>query len=650
MLGLSETPGVYIRRSGRSRAGVTAVRTDVTGFIGIAEQGPLGLPVRIETTRQFEAIFGGYLGGAFLAYCVRAFFENGGSRCLVVRVAADNPATGARAATVGIPDVLGNIGLTVAAASPGVWGNGLSVALSPAWRAETTAPMPPVEATALDVTGTDGFEVGHLVRVSQPGAADTYRIIAVVDPGGRKLHFVHPEPELRRPTDAPLSGLLPGVPVRIEGLEYDLAVRRNGRLIAIFSGLGLVPGGPRYIGDVLRPVEPDMDGLLPDPIPSVTVSVPEKPHGAVPPPLDVVTGVAIPLEGGRDGLSELSPADFKTGLKALEQHRDVSILAVPDILIQPKRPVFLPFQRPPVDPCPVCPPETPPAQSLPPPQAELPPTFGEAAILEVQASMIDQCERLRDRFALIDSPWPAVRADAAGLRGVQAWRARFDSAFGALYMPWLYVPDPLGMAPTRAVPSCGHVAGQMAATDLVTGSHKAAANVPVVWAQSPSLTVGPIAHGLLNSAGINVITGRDGRALRILGARTMSSDPAWRYVPVRRFISMLRRALDSATQWAVFEPNSAETRSLLAQSIGIFLESLRRGGALAGDRPAEAFRVRCDESNNPSSGRSRGELVVDLAVAPVKPLEFIQLRMGRREQSFELAEQGAATAEQVGVV
>ncbi|MEX2631489.1 MAG: phage tail sheath C-terminal domain-containing protein [Tistlia sp.] len=648
MPGLPDTPGVYIQRDDRSRAGVSVVRTDVTGFVGIAEKGPLGRPVRIETMRQFETVFGGYLGSAFLAYSVRAFFENGGRRCLVVRVAAGNPATGAAPAIRSIPDTGGGPGLEIAASSPGSWGNGLTVTINTAWRAETVAANPPVAATALAVAATEGFAAGQLVRLSQPGLAEQYRILAAVDPGARLLHFVHPEPASRRATDRPLAGLLPGAPVRIERLDYDLAVSSNGLPVALYAGLSLVPGGPRYVADVLRPVEPDDDGVLPGPPPPLTVTVPERPAGEIPLPLAVVPGVPLALAGGRDGLGELSPADFKAGLAALEDQRDLSILAVPDILIEPLRRPVLSYDPPTLDPCVPCPPPPAAAEPLPPPLAELPPRFGEAAIAEVQAAMLEQCERLRDRVALVDPPWRAVRGEAVGLGAVQAWRSRFDSAFGALYLPWLAVPDPLGLAPTRMIPPSGHVAGQIAATDIATGPHRAAANSPLAWAQAASLEVGAGGHGLLNSAGLNVIAARDGRPLRILGARTMSSDPAWRFLPVRRFVSMLRRALDAATQWAVFEPNSAETRALLAQSIGIFLESLRRGGALAGDRPAEAFRVRCDETNNPPSARAVGELLVDIAVAPARPLEFILLRLGRREEAFELAEQGALALDSVG--
>jgi uncharacterized protein len=652
MLGLSDTPGVYIQRQDRSDARVSRMRTDIAAFVGIAEAGPLGMPVRVQSMRQFEAVFGSYTGSAFLAYSVRAFFENGGRECLAVRVATDDPAMGAAAAERVVRDVNGDVALTVSASSPGTWGNGVEIALAPAWRAETQATDPPVNAPSLIVLGTDGFAADQLVRVTQFGLPDQYRVLAAVDPASQSLHFVHPEPLLRKPRHAPLTGLLPAIPVRVERLDYDLTMFRNGMLAAVYAGLSLVPDSPRYVGEVLREVLPGPNGLLervPEP---VVARLEELPAAAVPVPLDVVAGERLTLGGGRDGLSELTPAEFKAGLAALSVIGDVSILAVPDILVQPVRPLILPYRPPEPDPCAVCPEPAPASEPLPPPVPELPPIFSDAQIYEVQSAMIEQCERLRDRVALIDPPWQSVRTDAVGLGGVQAWRLRFDSAFGGLYLPWLAVPDPLGrgVRPLRYIPPSGHVAGQLAASDLATGPHRAAANTNLEWVQAPSLSVEPAAHGLLNSAGLNVIGARNGRPLRILGARTVSSDPLWLFFPVRRFMSMLRRSLDAATQWAVFEPNSAETRTLLTQTIGIFLESLRRGGALAGAAPAEAFRVRCDESNNPASSRARGELFIDIAVAPAKPLEFIVLRLSRVEEAFELREQGALAVQQVGAV
>lgn len=644
MLRPADGPGVFIQRDDRSRVGVAAVRTDIAGFAGIAEAGPLDAAVRIETMRQFETSFGRYTGAGFLAYSVRAFFENGGRECLVARVASDDPETGAATASVAIA---GAPGLTIRAVSPGSWGNGLEVLLASSWRAETLAPAGQIGGPALAVAGTEGFAARALVRLSQPGRPDMYRIVALADAAAGMLHFVHPDPERRRPTDAALAGLDPASPVRVERLVLSLSVRRGGMLVAVYPDLGLVAGEADFIGDVLRAYPPDDKGLYEKVPPPVVVEVDAIAATAIPLP-PAAAGTWLPLAGGRDGLAGLAAADFLRALALIEAHGDVSILAAPDLVVAPVARIYLALDPAEPDPCAPCPVPAPAAVPVAPPQPELPSPLAAEAVHQVQAAMIEQCERLRDRIALIDAPLAAVRSQSVGTGPVLAWRQRFDSAFAALTFPWLEVCDPLGAAPLRAIPPSGHVAGQLAATDLATGPHKAAANRPLAWVEAPTIAVSPPAHGLLNESGINVAIARNGRPVRILGARSLSSDPDWRFLPVRRLVSMLRRALDAATQWAVFEPNDEHTRGLLAQSTGAFLESLRRGGALAGDRPDAAWRVRCDETNNPSTARARGELVLDIAIAPAKPLEFIILRLGRSEAGFELAEQGRIAIAQAG--
>jgi phage tail sheath protein FI len=292
----------------------------------------------------------------------------------------------------------------------------------------------------------------------------------------------------------------------------------------------------------------------------------------------------------------------------------------------------------PVDPCEPCATPELVAPAAVPAEPELPPVFDPGTIHRVQAAMIDQCERLRDRVAIIDSPFAAARNGALGPGPVRAWRSRFDSPFGALYHPWLSVPDPLGRGGVRLVPPSGHIAGQYAAMDQAVGVHRAAADVAISWAQGAAFRIDAATHGLLNREGINVIAAREGRIVRALGARTLASDPQWRFVPVRRLISMLRDALDAATQWAVFEPNDDATRQLIQDSIARFLDALWRAGALAGSIAEEAYRVRCDEVNNDATRRANGELHVDIAVAPSMPMEFVVLRVGRQANRFELVE------------
>jgi len=150
------------------------------------------------------------------------------------------------------------------------------------------------------------------------------------------------------------------------------------------------------------------------------------------------------------------------------------------------------------------------------------------------------------------------------------------------------------------------------------------------------------AHGVLNPIGDNVIRPVAGRGIRVLGARTTGSDASWRYVNVRRLLMMIAKAIDASVQWAVFEPNDALTRAKLRMSLDGFLRALWEQGALAGTSAADAFRVRCDEGNNPPDERDLGRLLAEVRVAPAQPLEFVVLRVGRAGNEFEVTELTAA--------
>jgi uncharacterized protein len=192
---------------------------------------------------------------------------------------------------------------------------------------------------------------------------------------------------------------------------------------------------------------------------------------------------------------------------------------------------------------------------------------------------------------------------------------------------------------TRRIPPCGHVAGQYARSDLETGVHKAPANAPLVWAQNVSVLIDDATHGLLNPDGINAIRVLPGRGLRIFGARTVSSDPDWRYVNVRRLMMMVEKAIDLSTQWASFEPNNEFTWAKIRLALTGFLSNLWRSGALVGEM-RQAFFVRCDESNNPPAQRALGQLIADVGVAPSIPYEFVVVRINRTAGELEILELG----------
>ena len=363
------------------------------------------------------------------------------------------------------------------------------------------------------------------------------------------------------------------------------------------------------------------------------------------------------LTGGRDGLRLLSADDFtgaewapddsdlvqaarRRGFRALVAVDEVAMVAIPDIHIHPVAPpqfAPLPPCRP--DPCAIgATPATP--EPEPPAAPELPPVFSEADVFRVQADLVGHCEAMRDRVALLDPPFDAAHGSTPGVAAIRAWRQRFDSNMAALHHPWVRVVDPrrLRREPTRAIPPSGHVAGQVARTDRATGVHKAPANDALVWAQDLTAAIDDEAHGLLNTLGINVLRALPGRGIRIMGARTVSSDPTWRFLPVRRLVLMVMKALDLASQWAVFEPNDIGTRERLRMSILVYLATLWQQGQLAGASMEEAFFVRCDETNNPAADVANGRLCVDIGIAPAIPFEFVVVRVWRSRNELEITE------------
>jgi hypothetical protein len=206
--------------------------------------------------------------------------------------------------------------------------------------------------------------------------------------------------------------------------------------------------------------------------------------------------------------------------------------------------------------------------------------------------------------------------------------AGYDSKFAALYYPWIEVMDPLSKSPILIPPS-GHVAGIWARTDATRGVHKAPANEVVLGANGLGFQVTGEEQGGLNQVGINCIRSFPGRGIRVWGARTLSSDPEWRYLNVRRLFNYVSESIMNGTQWAVFEPNDQRLWTQLRISTANFLTRVWRDGALFGSTLAEAFYVKCDAETNPPDVVEAGQVVVEVGIAPVKPAEFVIFRISQ---------------------
>lgn len=250
---------------------------------------------------------------------------------------------------------------------------------------------------------------------------------------------------------------------------------------------------------------------------------------------------------------------------------------------------------------------------------------GNDMIKAVQTMMIGHCERLGDRVAILDAP-PDMNPQE-----IKKWRmdtAGFDSSYAAMYWPWIQVMDPATNRPIYVPPS-GHIAGVWARSDGTRGVHKAPANEVVQGAIGLAYQATKGEQDTLNPNAVNVIRSFPGRGIRVWGARTLSSNPSWRYINVRRLFNFVEKSIQNGTQWVVFEPNDRKLWARVRRDINAFLKTVWRDGALFGSTPAEAFYVKCDDELNPPEIRDMGRLIIEIGMSPVKPAEFVIFRISQ---------------------
>ena len=244
---------------------------------------------------------------------------------------------------------------------------------------------------------------------------------------------------------------------------------------------------------------------------------------------------------------------------------------------------------------------------------------------DLQGKMIAHCEGAGDRMAILDAPPNLIPQE------ILDWRmntAGYDSKFATLYYPWIEVQDPLTNQPILVPPS-GHVAGVWCRTDSTRGVHKAPANEVVMGVNGLGFQVTQGEQGGLNKVGINCIRSFPGRGIRIWGARTLSSDPEWRYINVRRLFNYIAESIMEGTQWSVFEPNDERLWMQLRIAASNFLTRTWREGALFGSSPEQAFFVKCDSETNPPDVIEAGQVICEIGIAPVKPAEFVVFRLSQ---------------------
>ena len=586
-------PGVYVEEVSFRSKSIEGVPTSTTGFAGVTHYGPVRYtggpknsePRLITSFTEFERVYGSLNEmdsgrTAYLAHAARAYFENGGKRLYVSRVFVPRVGDGA----LGVAGRIitdGSLNATWKARWPGAMGNVLV----------QTQPM----RTRVTVTASGRVQRvkdGAVIEVLAPGS-DPPPPNAPITPGDLRIVRIDADGnQTISPGGAPAANNV------VHLVELMVTVQSGNDRIDQYNELGADPEQTRYIKTVLDKDDPADENAL------VYLDWNDQLLGA-----DAIALMGLltsataagRLAGGNDG-DLPAAADFAgseadpdnplltaTGLAALGEIDDIAIVAMPD------------------------------AATL----------ADDLEVFTATQSLITHAENLRYRIAVVDGP------PASSMNEIRRFRGQFDSKYAALYHPYVEILDPTeraaqGRPPKKLlIPPSGFVCGIYARSDIERGVHKAPANEIVRGLTRFEANINKARQDVLNPEGINALRFFEGRGNRVWGARTMSSDPEWKYVNVRRLFIYIEHSIDKGTQWAVFEPNGPRLWANIRQTVEDFLLVLWRDGALLGDKPEQAYFVRCDRTTMTQNDLDNGRMICLVGVAPVKPAEFVIFRIGQ---------------------
>jgi len=596
-------PGVYVEETSFRSKSIEGVGTSTTAFVGPALRGPAivsgvdhPLPPELLTSfADFERIYGGFddldVGGTatpnYLAHAVQAYFNNGGARLYVARVASSDAAPAASAAlfSTGAGDTLRDAKFV--ARFPGAAFTNATVVVQQVATPTSGKVLPKAPNGSIArarVAGAGGGGGGG-------AAADTFA-----------LWFKSAGKWQRRAAggaaeDVPADAIAAVTEVYLITLTVDVVA---GTQHTTFEGLSASEDAPRFIGSVLA-VNPDRradavsnpvafkigTGLSrgPDEWLGTLVGTTQPTPSTTAARTYVEPRVSYTLTGGGDG-SAPAKADYEAGFDLLRALDDISIVAAPGYSAR-----------------------------------------GDSD--SIQDALIAHVENKHYRIAVLDSPAGKTPSEMRDVRG------KIDTTRAALYYPWITITNPLAgpnsLAPLELdVPPSGAVCGIYARNDISRGVWKAPANEVVRGALRFERMINFGEQELLNPLGVNCLRFLTGRGYRVWGARTASSDPEWKYVNIRRYFNYLEASIDRGTQWAVFEPNGEMLWANVRNTITDFLLSEWTTGALLGAKPEQAFFVRCDRSTMTQNDLDNGRLICLVGVAAVKPAEFVIFRIGQK--------------------
>ena len=614
-------PGVYIQEVPSGVRPIEGASTSTAAFIGKAEKGPLDRALMMTSFVEFQASYGTFLADGFLAHAALKFFDNGGKRLYVVRVAR-----GAATADIGLGDrkAIPVLTLTVAAMTAGRWGNTLDLDIQNgtqdpddefALRVKqggatletfdnlsmnpeatnfvekvfgTSSRFVKVTVNAANDSAAAGTSVSGATPATSLPAPQRHLTININGDGPQDIALADPVTTdveistaivnavralIPKRASTPLGAFTAFTAVPVAG-KYTLTSGQGGKLSSVevtdapagnaaaLLKLGVSNGGTEMTGAAeLRPAI-GTDYHVGD---------------------ATVAGNVISKTLGSDGTTP-QDIEYQSGLRILDTRRDVNIVAVPGIGSKP-----------------------------------------------VVDAATNYCAQRQDCVFIADmAPTDDTKEEAQDF--VNALTVK--KSYGAVYFPWLLATDPAGVSPTPIkLPPSGYMAGMYAQIDSRRGVWKAPAGTEANIGGAVGLTkeITDTEQDTLNPIGVNVIRAFPASGIVVWGARTLAtrSDPEYRHVPIRRTAIFIEQSIYNGIQWAVFEPNDESLWSSLRLNIGAFMLRLFRAGAFQGDSPAKAFFVKCDGQTTIQADIDAGVVNILVGFAPLKPAEFVVLKLSQ---------------------
>ncbi|NKE69578.1 phage tail sheath subtilisin-like domain-containing protein [Candidatus Manganitrophus noduliformans] len=615
-------PGVYIEEVPSGVRPIEGVSTSTAAFIGKAEKGPLDRALMVTSFIEFQATYGTFQNDSYLAHAALQFFNNGGKRLYIVRVA-----NGAVAADVAIVDRKGTPAktLTIFANSPGAWGNALDIDVADGAQDSGNEFKITVKlnGTPLEIHDNLSMNPDATNFVENVVTANSKLIKAVVDPAndttnrGTSVSGASPATTLPAGNrkmvvnvngDGPQTITLANplttggeIATAIETAVRALVPLRGSTPTAAFtaftagfatgvytltSGAGgkrssvQVTNAPSENGATLLKLGRNNGGVEQAGAAVLRPAVGANYHVGD----AAVAGNVISATLGSDGITP-QEIDYQNGFALLDVRRDVNIVAVPGI--------------------------------------------GSKTMVDFGGNY---CRNRQDCFFVgdmgaADDTKEEAQAFVTGLT--------VKSSYAAVYFPWLKAIDPTGVSPEPILlPPSGYVAGMYARIDSRRGVWKAPAGTEANIGGAVGLTkeITDAEQDTLNPIGVNVIRVFPASGIVIWGARTVATqaDPEYRYVPVRRTAIFIEQSIYNGIQWAVFEPNDEDLWASLRLNIGAFMMTLFRAGAFQGATPSQAFFVKADSQTTTQADIDAGVVNVMVGFAPLKPAEFVVIKISQK--------------------